>query len=240
DGRIGRLDGVVLFAGIVVYTAFSIAQSRKASAAVRAEYREAYGAQRPRGLGLLLNLGLVLGGLALLLVGAHWLVDSAVAAARRIGVSELIVGLTIVAAGTSLPEVAASLVAAVRGERDIAAGNVIGSNIFNILSILGISAVVADGGLPIDPALLRFDVPVMIAVAIATLPICFTGYRISRWEGLLFLGYYLAYTLYLILKAAEHDALYAYSAVMLFFVVPLTAATIAVLVFRALKARYAP
>jgi cation:H+ antiporter len=130
--------------------------------------------------------------------------------------------------------VATSVVASLRGERDIAVGNVVGSNIFNILGILGLSALVA-GGLPVAPALQGFDVPVMIAVALACLPIFFTGHVINRSEGALFLGYYVAYTLYLVLAATRHDALPLLSGVMLTFVVPLTIITLVVVAVRAAR-----
>jgi len=147
-------------------------------------------------------------------------------------VSELIIGLTIVAAGTSLPEVATSIVAALRGERDIAVGNIVGSNLFNILAIAGIASMVTPGGLEVAPALIRFDIPVMIAVALACLPIFATGHLIARWEGALFLGYYVAYVLYLILATTQHAALPAFNTAMLGFVLPLTVVTLIVLLVR--------
>ena len=121
------------------------------------------------------NLAFVAAGLVLLVLGSRWLVNGAVAFAQALGVSELVIGLTIVAAGTSLPEVATSILAAFRGERDIAVGNVVGSNIFNILAVLGLSGLVAPAGCPSTAALLRFDLPVMIAVAVACLPIFASG-----------------------------------------------------------------
>jgi cation:H+ antiporter len=162
----------------------------------------------------------------LLVLGSRWLVDGAVSFARYLEVSELIVGLTIVAAGTSLPEVVTSIVAALRGERDIAVGNVVGSNIFNILGVLGIASVVAPGGIEVSAAVIGFDIPIMIAVALACLPIFFTGGTISRAEGVFLLAYYVAYTAYLILAASHHDALPRFSAVMLEFVIPITAVTL--------------
>jgi len=105
-------------------------------------------------------------------------------------VSELIIGLSIVAVGTSLPEIATSIIATLRGERDIAVGNVVGSNLFNILAVLGLSSVVSPSGVAVAPEALRFDLPVMIGAAIACLPIFFTGNRIARWEGALFFAYY--------------------------------------------------
>ncbi len=176
-------------------------------------------------------------GLGLLVLGSRWLVGGAVDLAGALGVSDLIVGLTIVAAGTSLPEVATSVVASLRGERDIAVGNVVGSNIFNILAVLGLSSLVSPDGIAVAPSMTTFDIPVAIVVAVACLPILFTGHLIARWEGGVFLGYYVAYTLYLILNAAEHDALPAYSTVMLIFVLPLTALTIGVLAVREVHGR---
>ncbi len=236
DGKIGRLDGLLLFAGIVAYIIFAIRQSRKETRQIEAEYEQEFGQGKRMGpRQALIQVGFVIVGLVLLVAGARWLVDGAVAIARSLGLSELIIGLTIIAAGTSLPEVATSVIASLRGERDIAVGNVVGSNIFNVLAVLGLTAVVAPEGVNVPAAALRFDIPFMIAVAIACLPIFFTGYRIARWEGALFLAYYIAYTLYLILDATGHDALPAYSTVMFEFVAPLTAVTLLVLVVRALR-----
>jgi cation:H+ antiporter len=233
NGQIGRLEGALLFAGIVAYTVFLIRQSRKEGKEVQDEYVQEFGGGRPRGAKqYILNLVLVAAGLALLVLGARWLVDSAVSLARLLGLSELIIGLTIIAAGTSMPEVATSIVAAARGERDIAVGNVVGSNIFNLLAVLGLTSLIAPNGVSVPAPALAFDIPVMIAVAIACLPIFFTGFRIARWEGALFLAYYAAYVLYLILDATQHDALPLFSAAMLLFVVPLTVLTLLVLVVR--------
>jgi cation:H+ antiporter len=237
DGGIGRWDGMLLTALVIAYSVLLVRQSRRETAAaqarVDAEYSEAF-AGVPKGWDSHwgVQVLLILSGLALLVVGAQWLVDAAVAFAHTLGVSELVIGLTIVAAGTSLPEVATSVMAALRGERDIAVGNVVGSNIFNILAVLGVSASAAPGDLTVAPAMLAFDIPVMLAVAVACLPVFFTGSQISRWEGALFLALYVAYTLYLILRATGHDALTGYSAAMGGFVVPLIAATLAVLAWR--------
>jgi cation:H+ antiporter len=222
DGAIGRLDGLLLLAGLVAYLGFLFYQNRRA--AVTAEAAPATDAA-PWGL----NLGLVAGGLVLLVLGSRWFVDGAVAFAAYLGVSEQVIGLTIIAAGTSLPEVVTSIIAALRGERDIAVGNVVGSNVFNIMGVLGLAGVVAPSGITVSPAMLGFDIPVMIAVALACLPICFTGGLISRREGSVLLAYYVAYSLYLILAATQHDALAGFGATMLYFVLPLTALTLAVL-----------
>ena len=232
DGRIGRLEALVLLAGIAAYTVFSVRAGRRETAAVKAEYAEGLAPRHPERGGWLAGAGLALAGLAALVLGAHWFVDAAVALARSLGVSEAVIGLTIVAAGTSLPEVATSVVATLRGEKDIAIGNVVGSNVFNLLGILGLSAALAGDGLAVAPAIERFDIPVMVAVAVATLPVVFTGRTLARWEGAAFLGYYAAYVLYLALAAAEHDALPALSGAMLWFVLPITAVTLAVGVVR--------
>nr|WP_232280083.1 calcium/sodium antiporter [Roseiflexus castenholzii] len=237
DGVINRIDGLILFSGIVIYTVFAIRQSRKESAEVQQEYRSEFDTGKPQSVGdWIKNILLLIGGLALLVLGARWLVDGAISVARAFGISELVIGLTIVAVGTSLPEIATSIIAALRGERDIAVGNVVGSNIFNLLSVLGLSSIVAPVGVNVAPAALNFDLPVMLAVAVACLPIFFTGRLIARWEGWLFLGYYIAYTLYLILAATQHEALPAFSTVMGLFVLPLTALTLLFLAWRAFHA----
>jgi len=240
NGYVERWEGALLFAGIVAYTVFLGMQSRRErNAAVIAEYETEYRLKRPFSwLQGLLDTGMAGGGLALLVVGARWFVDGAVGAAEAFGVSELVIGLTIVAAGTSLPEVATSIVAALRGERDIAVGNVVGSNIFNILAVLGLTALVAPGsGVPVSTNALWLDMPFMIVVAIACLPIFFTGYLIARWEGILFLGYYGIYTVFLILNSIHYPNLMEYRNLFLLFAVPLTVITIGVSVAREMRER---
>jgi len=241
DGVISRVDGAILFGLLMIYVVFLIRQSRRQSPATNQQYAEGFdgtaGAwQRAQGR-LPVQLALIFAGLVLLVLGSRWLVDAAVAFARWAGVSELVIGLTIVAAGTSLPEVAASVVASLRGERDIAIGNVVGSNIFNILGVLGMAALLAPAPLPVAPAMMAFDLWVMLAVAFACLPVLFTGRVIARWEGAVFLGYYAAYAAYVILAAQGHGALPQYSAAMLWFVVPLTLLTLAVAVGREWRGR---
>jgi cation:H+ antiporter len=227
DGVIDRADGAVLLLASIGYTWLLIRISRREAASVHSEYEVAYGAApaatRKRWH---MDVLLVLVGLGLLVIGAEWLVDGAVEIASALGVSELIIGLTIIAAGTSLPEVATSIIAGLRGERDIAVGNVVGSNLFNILVVVGVTALVAPGGLRVASAAINFDMPVMIAAAVLCLPIFFVNYRIGRWEGALFLSFYIFYTLYLILDASRHDALPAFSAIMAWFVIPATLLTV--------------
>ena len=233
DGRVSRAEGALLFAGVIAYSLLAMRLGRRESAVVQAEYRELEAAlvgEPARGWRALVLDGLmIVAGLALLVLGARWLVESAVAVARALAVSELVIGLTIVAAGTSLPEVATSVVAAVRGERDIAVGNVVGSNIFNLLAVLGLAALVSPAGMAVAPQALRVDLPVMIVATVACLPVVASGRRIDRWEGaLLLLGYGL-YLTHLVLAAGEHDSLPAYEwtvtrmvlpALMLAFAVP--------------------
>ena len=237
-GVISRVEGGALFGLIVAYTVYLVIAARREGASASPDYEREFSATaRNRGRNLAWQAVLVVAGLALLVLGSDWLVQAAVRTARLLGLSEVVIGLTIVAAGTSLPEVAASLLAALKGERDIAVGNVVGSNIFNLLAVLGLSALVSPDGLTVAPSLVAFDIPVMLAVAVACLPIFLTGYRIARWEGALFLGYYISYTVYLILWATGHDALTAYSRVMLSFVLPLTIITLLVIVVREIQAR---
>ena len=134
-----------------------------------------------------------------------------------------------------MPEIATSLMAALRKERDIAVGNVVGSNIFNILGCLGLSGIVAPDGLVMSQAVMAFDIWVMLAVALACLPVFFTGREIARWEGAVFVGYYVAYTSYLVLAAQQHDALPLFSRTMLGFVAPLTVITLLVVLIRPRK-----
>jgi cation:H+ antiporter len=237
DGRISRLEGGLMFAGLVIYILFLIRKSRQESPEIKDEYQKEFGLERSSGLtAWLINVGLVAGGLGMLVLGSRWLVDGSVSLARAFGLSQLIIGLTVIAAGTSLPEVATSVIAVTRGERDIAAGNAVGSSIFNILSVLGLTSLAAANGVPVPAPALTFDIPVMIAVAVAALPVFFTGNVIARWEGWLFLGYYAIYTTYLVLDATEHDVLPAFSTVMLAFVVPLTVLTLLVLMVRDIRA----
>jgi len=235
DGRLGMLESVVLLALLLAYTVFLIMQSRRETAATRDEYAEALPPDRAWDRHWSVQVLLVLAGLALLVFGAKWLVDAAVAFARAAGVSELVIALTIVAAGTSMPEVATSVTAALKGERDIAVGNVVGSNVFNILGCLGVSGLVG-GGLPVPAAALAFDLWVMLAAAFACLPVFLTGREIARWEGGLFIGYYFAYTAFLVLAARHHQALPSFSAAMLSFVLPLTIVTLLVSLLRTQRA----
>ena len=227
DGSIGGIEAALLVVLVIAYTVFLVVQSRRASQATSDEFStEIPTSQWDRHWGV--QVALVLGGLALLVLGADWLVGAAVVFAKMMGVSDLVIGLTVVAVGTSMPEIATSLIAALRGQRDIAVGNVVGSNIFNLLAVLGAAGMVSASGLSVPEAARNFDLWVMLAVAFACLPILLTGHEIARWEGAVFLGYYAAYVLYLVLAAQQHASLPAYSSIMLSYVMPLTVVTLVV------------
>ena len=235
DGTIGRIEAGFLVACGIGYTLLLIRISRRESAKVQSQYEQAYGEpQSAARSGWPLHIAFIIIGLALLVIGADWLVDGAVAIAMALGVSPLIIGLTIIAAGTSLPEVATSIVAGLRGERDIAVGNVVGSNLFNILVVLGVTGLLAPVPLSVPTPAIKFDLPVMTASAMLCLPIFFLRYRITRWDGALFLSYYIFYTLYLILAASRHDALTEFSRIMIWGVIPLTILTVGIAVLREL------
>lgn len=229
DGAIGRIDGLLLFAGLVCYTVWTVLKSRKENAAIKEEFGREYAEEaKLSARQIALQVFIIVGGLVVLGFGAQWVVSGTVSIGRLLGMSELLIGLTIVAAGTSLPEVATSVLAAIRGERDIAVGNVVGSNIFNLTCVLGLSAVIVPNGVEVSSAALRLDIPVMIAVAVACLPIFLTGHLIARWEGGLFFGYYIGYTTYLVLAATVPAVSRTFGTVMLVFVIPLTVVTLVV------------
>ena len=235
DGFVFLWEGIALLLALFAYTGFLVVQSRRQTAAEVKEYDKEIHPSAPGAWdsSVWVQLALVIGGLALLVIGADWLVNAAVAFARAFGVSDLVIGLTIVAAGTSMPEVATSIAAALKGERDIAVGNVIGSNTFNVLGVVGLSGVAAGtSGLAIDPSVLRFDLWVMLAVSFACLPMFITGQEIGRWKGALFLFYYAAYVTYLILAAQQHRVIDIYSAAIIGFFIPLTIITLVVVWLR--------
>jgi len=206
DGRIEPWEGAVLVLLGLAYTIFLVRQGRKEGVErIGAGDIEAAIPGRPGGA--LVSLGQIAAGLVGLVLGARWLVAGAVTLAASLGVDERVIGLTLVAAGTSLPEVATSLVAAARGQRDIAVGNVVGSNLFNILWVLGMAAAVSGGGVAVARGSLFFDIPVMVGAAVVCLPLLRTGFTLERWEGALLFSYWLAYTVYIVLAVRSSPAL---------------------------------
>jgi cation:H+ antiporter len=238
DGQLSRLDGVLLVLALLVYVFWSIRVSRREGAEVQQEFAKGFAAPpRAKGTGFLAQSLFLILGLGLLTLGSSWLVDGAVRLATWFGVSQLVIGLTIVAIGTSLPELVTSILAAVRGERDLAVGNLVGSNLFNILCVAGLTATVVPAGITVSPEAHRFDLPIMIAVAAACLPVFFTGHRIDRWEGVLFFGYYLVYLTYQIVAASYPTVPLAFPILVFGFALPLTVITLSVSVMHSLQRR---
>ncbi|MCZ2846662.1 calcium/sodium antiporter [Modestobacter sp. VKM Ac-2978] len=233
DGTVALWEGFLLVALAAGYLGWKVRAGRREGAP------EETGAARPpvRPRSFLPPAGSLLAGLALLVVGARLLVDAATTIASALGLSDLVIGLTVVAIGTSLPELATSVVAAVRGQREMALGNIVGSNVLNIGMVLGLTAVVAPGGLPVDPSALRFDVPVMIVVALALVPLLLTHATLARWEGGLLLAWYAVYVTVLVLTAIGSSAAPAVTAVALWGLLPLTVVGLAVLTAREIGRR---
>jgi cation:H+ antiporter len=199
DGMIDRLEGGFMLTSFGLFTAFMVRLARREVAnrereefATEAEQRTI----RPSEAALALAIGAVVVGLLLLVLGGSALVSGAVELARLAGISERVIGLTVVALGTSMPEVAASVVAAMRGRTDVAIANLIGSNIFNVLGTLGTTALIRPT--PISAAMLHSDMPWMVVTALLLFPVMRTGMRVSRREGFVLLAGYLAYLVLLL------------------------------------------
>jgi cation:H+ antiporter len=236
DGVVNRLDGILLFGGLLVYIWWSIRKSRQQTQEVKEESAEEHSRKDRSVSGFMKNISFVVVGLAMLVVGSEWLVEGATSLARLFNVSDLIIGLTIVALGTSLPELATSIVAALKKERDIAVGNVVGSNFFNIMAVIGLSALVAPAGVEVSAAALRFDIPVMLFVSVLAFPILFTDGLVSRWEGALMLVILAAYITYLVFISIPFPSgARILAAVMLWFVLPLSCIVIGIDVIRQLR-----
>jgi cation:H+ antiporter len=193
--EIGRLEGVLLVGLLAIYLTYVFYRGRKAPAPLISEYSQlAKGSRRKRSLSLLLDLGLLVAGTLGLLMGGRAIVESAIYLSRNLGISELGMGLTVVAVGTSLPELATSIMAALKKQTDIAVGNVIGSNIFNILAVLGVTSVIKP--IDVDPGVIWVELPAVVMLSFLVLLVCLSPmtkgeFRIRRWEGALLLGTYL-------------------------------------------------
>lgn len=201
DNQISRLEGSILFALILAYTAWLIIEAKKhkkenqeLETESEKEFENLKNSKRP----VLMSIIYLVLGLFVIMFGAEWLVKGATQLAQFFGVSDTVIGLTIVAAGTSLPEVVASIMATIKGERDIAVGNVIGSNIYNLLAILGLSGAISPIGLSVNSTLLKIDIPVMLGVALICYIFFRTKHTLSRVEGAIFFVGYVSYTTYLI------------------------------------------
>jgi cation:H+ antiporter len=201
DGVLSRFDGLVLAVGAVGYTVAVVRAARRENRQATAEFDDAY--PKPwTSRRTALHVGMVLAGIAIIVVGAERLVDAAVGMARGFGVSDALIGLTVVAIGTSAPELVTTVVSTVRGERDIAIGNLLGSSIYNILLILGVTCLVPAHGLAMPPELVRVDIPLMVGVAVACIPIFVSGRRVSRIEGGAMVAAYVAYLVFLLVTQA--------------------------------------
>ncbi|MBL8099601.1 MAG: calcium/sodium antiporter [Anaerolineales bacterium] len=233
DGWLSRLEGIILFSLLIAYIVFTLWASKKEGQAVQDEYAEEYSSTEAKGWKTITkNLFFVVAGLAMLYYGSNWLVEAAIIIARTFGVSELVIGLTIVAAGTSMPEVATSIVAAIKGEGDISAGNVIGSNIFNILGVLGLAAATTPESIPVARFILTFDLPVAIFAAMITIPVFIVDNYISRFDGFIFFTYFVFYNLLVVMRALSNPSVPMFESFLMAYI-PLT-----FFIFLALAARY--
>jgi cation:H+ antiporter len=194
DGEVGFIDGIIFVISIVAYTIVNIILARKEkNAEVENEFKDGLKTK----INVPVSIIMIVAGLGLLILGANLFVNGAIAVAKFIGVSDAIIGLTVVAIGTSLPELITAAVASYKKESDIAVGNVVGSNIFNILGILGITALITS----INTDELNFvDFGVMLFAAIILLPLSKTGFKISRLEGAFLVVGYIIYIFYLMPK----------------------------------------
>lgn len=226
NGLISRVEGLALLVSGVAYTTVLVLRARATPGLRGAASPPGSGSSIPR------NGALVGAGLVFLVLGSRWIVAGAEAMAAALGIPQLVIGLTVVAAGTSLPELATSVVAAAQGQRDLAVGNIIGSNVFNLLIVLGAAASISPRGIEVPLSALTFDLPVMLAVAIACLPIFITGLKIDRLEGFIFLSFYVIYTSYLVLDAGDHRALDILQDGIFFVALPLTVLTLTVAAIR--------
>jgi cation:H+ antiporter len=200
DGSLTRVDGTILCLGGAAYTVGIIWTSRKESAQVREDYASHSERTALRGRrGLLLRVLTVVAGIGLVLVGAELLVDGSIEVARSLEVSEAIIGLTVIAIGTSAPELVTTLTSTLRGDRDIAVGNLLGSTVYNIALVLGIAVLVAPAELQVPQEVIAADLLVLAVVALITVPVLLTGHRISRLEGGSFVAAYLGYLAWLTL-----------------------------------------
>lgn len=211
--EIGRFDGILLLGALALYLGLLLRQSRHSARPHSAQ-------NAPAQTSWVASVFMIIVGLAMLVFAGHLLLGAAVVVATDLGFSERVIGLTVVAVGTSLPELATSLIAALRGQRDIAVGNVIGANLFNLLGVLGLTALIAPTPLSVSPNALDFDLPVMLGVAALCLPVFYSGYRVTRAEGLLLLGLYLVYGLHVVSFTTGMPLAGKLERLMLFYVLP--------------------
>jgi cation:H+ antiporter len=196
-----RTDGALLVIAAIIYTAVIVDGARRENRAVRAEFTTEYAIPPVPDAGwqMASQSALLAIAIVVIVVGADWLVRGAIDLARMLGVSEAFIGLTVVAIGTSSPELVTTVVSTVRRARDIAIGNLVGSSIYNILFILGVTAMVPSAGIHVGRGLVHVDIPIIALVAIACVPVFLRGQCVTRVEGGLFVGAYLLYLAYLMI-----------------------------------------
>ena len=195
DGMLSRWDGMAMAAGFIAYTLYLLDGARRESPAIEVEYQRFV----PAGGNVMGHILLTIVGLATLLGGAQLVVSGAASTARFLGISELAIGLTVVALGTSLPELATAVAASIQDEGDILVGNVVGSNVFNLLAVLGSASIMRP--IPIADSVIRVEAPVMLAVSVIVLPFVWTTLRLTRWEGIILLAAYAAFVVLLALPS---------------------------------------
>ncbi|ABA88145.1 cation transporter, putative [Syntrophotalea carbinolica DSM 2380] len=234
NGGLERWEGLLMFTCAMIYVVWTVVRSLRENRE-KPPQCELPAGPRPRRLWQIVQ---IVAGLAMLGLGSRWLVQGAVTIATCLGVSDLVIGLTVVAIGTSLPELATSALAALRGQRDIAVGNVVGSNIFNILVVMGLTASVAPSTIAVPHQALMLDLPIMLAACLACLPIFLTGHRIARWEGGLFFAYFIAYTVFTVLNSLHHPRMGLFVQAMVFFFIPLSLVTLILSLWRSLRQRH--
>jgi len=200
DGVLSRSEGLVLLAMGALFTLAVIRVARRETMKVKLEFAREFGARRLARRQAVTETLLLAVGLVVIVAGADWLVDGAVALARLWHVSDAFIGLTIVAIGTSAPELVTTIISTVRGERDIAIGNLIGSSVYNVLVILGVTCLIPAHGVRVNSHLIAIDIPVMLGVALLCIHVFVSGRKISRLEGGCFVGAYLAYLSYLVVQ----------------------------------------
>lgn len=197
DGRFTRPEGALLVAGGVLYTLLVLRSVRRETRTMRRRSADGHGRDGGRG-SLFVAFTALVAGIGVIVLGADWFVDGTVALARMWGVSDSFIGLTVVAIGTSAPEFVTTIVSTLRGQRDIAVGNLMGSSVYNIFVILGLTCLVPAAGIPVSPELVRVDIPVMVAVALLCAPVFYSNSRVSRLEGGLYVATYVGYLGYLL------------------------------------------
>jgi cation:H+ antiporter len=234
NGVLSALDGVILLLALGGYIVVVVRQFAHGTRPARPT------TDRPRRKAgpLIMRLSMMIGGLLLMIYGSHFLVSAATLIAEDLGLSERVIGLTVIGIATSLPALMTSLIAALRGERDIAVGNVIGSNLFNLLGVLGATALISPEPLSISPNALDFDLPVMLAAAALILPLFYSGYRVTRLEGLLLLALYVVYGLHIVSFTTGMPLADRLETLMVHYVLPVLAVGIALSTYRAWRRQH--